>query len=324
VRDPGNLSGFDDAQVIVQSNRAPVANAGPDQVLECLGPSTPATLDGSASSDPDGDPLGFAWSIAGAPVASGVGPTLGLALGVTAVELSVSDPGGLSASDQVAIDVRDTTPPQLSCPAPQVAECMASGCASVAPAAATASDVCGGVTIEGPASACFPLGTTATSYTATDAQGLTASCVSSITVQDTLGPVISGALDAGELWPPNHRYRTIRLADCGIVIADACGGPSSLAQAGAAITCVSSDEPDNAPGDGNSVDDIVLVDATTVKLRQERDGGGDGRVYRIGFRVRDAAGNSSDGVCVVSVPHDAPTEAPPAVDSGPAHARCAQ
>ena len=45
------------------NGRAPVANAGPDQTLECASPAgTTLSLDGRASSDPDGDTLAFAWS----------------------------------------------------------------------------------------------------------------------------------------------------------------------------------------------------------------------------------------------------------------------
>jgi hypothetical protein len=52
-------------------NRPPEADAGPDQ---CLLLGDEATLDGSESSDPDDDPLTFAWSVDLAPDGSTVAP----------------------------------------------------------------------------------------------------------------------------------------------------------------------------------------------------------------------------------------------------------
>lgn len=91
-------------------NRPPVPNAGPNQFIECSGPSgTSVTLDASGSSDPDGDPLNYIWTWNGGS-AEGVNPTVSLPLGTTVVMLTVSD-GKATSSDAVNITVSDTNPP---------------------------------------------------------------------------------------------------------------------------------------------------------------------------------------------------------------------
>ncbi len=51
-----------DTVAVTTENSPPVANAGPDQSVFV---GTTVTLDGSASSDADGDPLSFLWSLTG-------------------------------------------------------------------------------------------------------------------------------------------------------------------------------------------------------------------------------------------------------------------
>lgn len=92
------------------ANQAPVAVIAPVASVECSGP---VTLDGTASSDPDGDELTYEWIGAGQvfcqePFYSGALP-----VGTTEVTLRVTDPCG--ASDEVSIEIEagDLTPPVI-------------------------------------------------------------------------------------------------------------------------------------------------------------------------------------------------------------------
>ena len=96
----------------------PVANAGPDQTVERTSVAgAQVQLDGSGSSDPDGDPLTYEWTWSGGS-ASGVNPIVTLPPGLTTVTLTVSD-GELTATDTVDITVVDTTPPVVNIVFPQ-------------------------------------------------------------------------------------------------------------------------------------------------------------------------------------------------------------
>jgi hypothetical protein len=103
------------AAPVLAVTQPPIADAGPDQVLEQTSHAgAEVTLDGSGSSDPDGDPLTFDWEWAGG-AATGVSPTVVFPLGSTTVTLIVIDPFGLVDSDTVDITVVDTTPPEVAC-----------------------------------------------------------------------------------------------------------------------------------------------------------------------------------------------------------------
>jgi hypothetical protein len=122
------------------------------------------------------------------------------------------------------------------------------------------------------------------------------------------------------LWPPNHKLVTVSLADCAAV-SDDCPievAPSSTSAAAldAHITSVTADEAVDvgAGGDGSTKDfDVAIVDDATVQVRSERQGGGDGRVYRVHYETSEGVAGS----CEIHVPHDqGPVGG--AVDSGEA------
>jgi hypothetical protein len=50
----------------------------------------------------------------------------------------------------------------------------------------------------------------------------------------------------------------------------------------------------------------AIVDGLSVRLRAERSGASDGRVYRITVRAVDPCGNEGSAIVEVRVPHDAP------------------
>jgi len=118
-------------------------------------------------------------------------------------------------------------------------------------------------------------------------------CDAILTVEDTQAPEAND--EPVELWPPNHKFHTISGEDC---VRDTCDRDLEVT-----FHYASSDEPVNAKGDGNTEPDIIL-ECDRVQLRSERQGGSDGRVYKLGWNAVDDSGNKTQGVCVVHVPHD--------------------
>lgn len=105
------------------------------------------------------------------------------------------------------------------------------------------------------------------------------------------------------LWPPNHKLQTVTLPEApGVSIV---------------ITSVTQDEPVNGIGDGNTSPDAFLASqpSNSVQLRAEREGPGDGRVYRLGFTATSTGGQCS-GTVTVGVPHDQGRGSIP-IDSAP-------
>ena len=114
AKDIGNNQTVDTHKITVTTNRAPIANAGNDLVVEQQNAEGAlVVLNGLGSSDPDGDPLTYNWS---GPfgLATGGTPSVTLSAGTHQATLVVNDGVLDSLPDSVTITVQDTAPPDYT------------------------------------------------------------------------------------------------------------------------------------------------------------------------------------------------------------------
>ena len=119
-----------------------------------------------------------------------------------------------------------------------------------------------------------------------------------ISVVDTTPPEFVFEILKHELWPPDHK----------MVLAAVVSGVTDICDPDPSVhITVTSDEPINGPGDGNTEADWEVVengDTWEIWLRAERSGDSDGREYYIEVVVTDDSGNASKDSGTVVVPHD--------------------
>jgi len=144
----------------------------------------------------------------------------------------------------------------------------------------------------------LPLGTNVVTVAVADLAGNVVSCSTLITVVDATPPVIlSASAQPATLWPPNHKLLDVTVR---AQVRDDCSATTWK------IVRVRSNESVNGRGDGNTEPDWVITGDHTLKLRAERAGTGNDRVYSIALQATDAAGNlSAIHVVTVSVPKSA-------------------
>jgi hypothetical protein len=212
-------SNRDDTECAAVVNRPPVCSANGPYVAECTGATTSVSLDGSGSSDLDGDPLSYLWSgFFGSE--TGVSPTVTFSgLDNFNVGLAVSDDFGGTSSCATTVKVEDTTPPTID----------------------------------------------------------------SISVTPSV------------LWPPNHKMVQVAVD---IHATDSCDLDTACK-----ILSISSSEPANGQGDGNTSTDWEITGDLRANLRAERAGRGSNRVYAITGQCTDASGNSAEQTVDVIAPH---------------------
>jgi len=132
----------------------------------------------------------------------------------------------------------------------------------------------------------------------TDATGKTSTDEVVIHVVDTTPPIVDLHVRPEALWPPNHRmvdiHANVHVEEC---------GPYTVS-----LVSVTSSEPDNGTGDGDTSGDVQGVALGTAdydfQVRAERAGGGPGRVYTVLYKVVDAQGLESTATAIIKVPHD--------------------
>jgi uncharacterized lipoprotein YddW (UPF0748 family) len=220
--------------------------------------------------------------------------------GVTTITWTATDSTGQKATATQRITVVDHESPHIQAPADVTTSTDPHMCsATVAPGTATRTDNCPGVVVTAtrsdllPLNAAYSKGLTTITWTATDAAGLVASSTQNVTVVDTEAPVIDRLKsDKKELWPANHHMVSVNVS---YVASDNC-------DTSATSLSISSNEPEDGLGDGDTSPDWEVISDHEVRLRAERAGTGDGRIYTITVTATDLSGNITTATTNVSVP----------------------
>ena len=116
---------------------------------------------------------------------------------------------------------------------------------------------------------------------------------------NVLAPNLSTATASpATLWPPNHKWNDV-------TVTYSASSPCIPPQPVSCSLSVGSDEPVNGLGDGNTSPDWQVMSANAVRLRAERAGVGNGRVYTITVTCTHTSGGpSAVTTTTVTVAHD--------------------
>lgn len=165
--------------------------------------------------------------------------------------------------------------------------------ANVTFAAPALSGSCGVVTTSPLSGSFFPIGTTAVNASSS---ATASTCSFNVVVTDVQPPTVNGLTAT----PPVITANNHKMVD--VTVSYTSGDNSG--NASVCSIAVTSSQPLNGSGDGNTEPDWEIVDANHIRLRAERAGNGTDRTYTITVTCADAAGNSSSASTTVVVPHD--------------------
>jgi hypothetical protein len=186
-------------------------------------------------------------------------------LGATAVDCSSSDTRGNSATGRLTVTVKDTTPPALTLH-DETAEATGPTGAAVT-YRATGTDIVDGtvaVSCDRPSGGTFPLGIATVNCTATDQHGNTGTGTLTVTVQDTVAPVLALSDKLAEATGPNGTVVAYTVSAQDVVdgnVPVACDEPSggTFPLDSTSVTCSAKDKSGNTATDSFKV---TVVDTT--------------------------------------------------------------
>jgi uncharacterized repeat protein (TIGR03803 family) len=225
------------------------------------------------------------------------------AIATTTVECAATDSTGLTTEGSFTVHVMDTTGPVITVPANIVVVTTNLTGTNVTYPAVTAFDAVDlgrDVTCDHASGSFFSVGTTTVTCKSKDSRGNESTNTFTVTVT-TKPPTLKVTLSPGVLWPPNHKMVTIKAT----IVATSDAGPVNVVLVG-----ITSNEPDNGLGDGDTVDDIQGESPGTndreFQVRAERSGKGKDRVYTVTYKAVLVSNPSvtTTTTATVTVPHD--------------------
>ena len=255
-----------------QSNALPVVNAGPDQTFLCTvqegdAEACSVPLDGSETTDPDGDPLTYEWHLTlGDVISTEVAPVVSLPAGTHTITLFAYDgfDGSDSPSDTVIVTVSvDVNRPPVAVPhvLELLVECVGpNGTAVTLDARGLFTDPDNdpltfswavpslGLTATGDnVVVSLPLGTHQVTLTVDDMRGGVLIDGGLAIVRDTTPPTLTLSLSPSVIQTPDHTMVPITPT---IQVLDQCDAAPTVA-----LTSITSNEPDNGTGAGDTIDE---------------------------------------------------------------------
>jgi len=223
-------------------------------------------------------------------------------LGETDVTFKAFDTETNSSTCEAAVTIEDTTDPEIIAPEDlEDVECTSPAGASPDLGTPSVDDICDArPAVDNNAPPIFPIGTTTVIWTATDLSDNVGTDTQSVEVVDTTPPMLEVKATPDVLWSPNHKMIDIHVT---VRTSDVCDLVPEIRLVG-----ITSNEEPNGNGDGNTKPDFDSADFGTddrdFRLRAERKGNGDGRVYTIEYVAEDDSGNTTTAYTTVFVPHD--------------------